>query len=244
MSASKEARLELGGVPRADLLPPEVGLAAKARSLHRLLSLIVVAVMVLVGAGYGVGSLRAANSAQNLDAATSRTQDLLKEMQKYIEVRKVTSDVKLATAARQVGSSTEIAWKTYLASIATSLPSGTTIVTFDAVAGSPLKEFVQPKVPLQGVRIAELKFSATSKSLPDVQSWLNALAKLKGFVDAVPGKVALSDKGGYTVDIVMHVNEQALANRYLDDAVKAKTDGQAAGDGTGTTTEASTNGGK
>ena len=164
-------------------------------------------------------------------------------MQKYIEVRKVTSDVKLATAARQVGSSTEIAWKAYLESIATSLPSGTTIVTFDAAAGSPLKEFDQPTVPLQGVRIAELKFSAKSESLPDVQAWLNALAKLKGFVDAVPGRVNLADDGGYTVEITMHVNEQALANRYIDDAVKAKNDCTAA-NGAGTTTEASTDGGK
>jgi Tfp pilus assembly protein PilN len=241
--SGKETRLVLGGVPRVDLLPPEVGLAAKARVLHRSLSLVVVAAMVVVGMGYGAASLHAANSNAQLATATARTQSLLAQQQKYIEVRKVTSDVKLATAARQVGSSTEIDWKAYLQSIALSLPAGTAIVTFDATSGSPLAEFAQPTVPLQGERIAELKFEATSESLPDVQSWLNSLAKLTGFVDAAPGSVTLSDDGTYKAGITMHVNEKALANRFLDDAAKAKAAGGTEG-GSSTTTEASTDGGK
>ena len=58
------------------------------------------------------------------------------------------------------------------------------------------------------------------------------------------GVVDCANAGPTKVAITMHVNEQALANRYIDDAVKSKTDGPAADGDAGTTTEASTDGGK
>jgi Fimbrial assembly protein (PilN). len=238
LRSSTESRLVLGGVPRVNLLPPEVGLAAKSRSLRIGLSLLVVASMVIVGAGYGVASLHASSAQHALDVVNQRTAELLAQQKKYVEVRKVTSDLALTTAARQVGSSTEVNWKSYFESVQASLPGGTTIVTFTATTGSPLVEFTQPTVPLQGERIAELTFSAETASLPDVPAWLNALASLKGFVDASPGSVTLND-GVYTAAITMHINEKALANRFPGPV--AKTDGKASADGaaTGTATDAS-----
>jgi Tfp pilus assembly protein PilN len=237
LRSSTESRLVLGGVPRVNLLPPEVGQATKARSLRAGLSLLVVAAMVVVGAGYGLASLHASTAQQALDHVNQRTVELLAQQKKYVEVRKVTSDLALTTAARQVGSSTEINWKSYRESIQANLPSGTTIVTFTATTGSPLMEFVQPTVPLQGERIAELTFSADTESLPDVPAWLNALASLKGFVDASPGSVTLND-GVYTAVVTMHINEEALANRFASDAVKA-TDSKKSSGASDTTTDAS-----
>jgi Tfp pilus assembly protein PilN len=237
LRSSTESRLVLGGVPRVNLLPPEVGQAAKARSLRAGLSLLVVAAMVVVGAGYGLASLHASTAQQALNAVNQRTTELLAQQKKYVEVRKVTSDLGLTTAARQVGSSTEVNWKSYLESIQANLPGGTTIVTFTATTGSPLEEFVQPTVPLQGERIAELTFSADTASLPDVPAWLNALASLKGFVDASPGSVTLND-GVYTAVVTMHINEDALANRFASDAVKT-TDSKKSSGATDTATDAS-----
>jgi hypothetical protein len=207
-------RLVLGGVPRVDLLPPEVRQAAKSRSLHRGLVMLVVALMVVVGAGYGLATFAAGHSQRELDAANARTQSLLREQAKYVEVGKVTSELKLRTAARQVGSSTEIDWKQYVASVQASLPAGATITTFAATSGSPLAGFAQPTVPLQGARIAELTFSATSASLPDLQVWLDGLAKLTGFVDAAPGTVTRAEDGSYKAGVIMHINADALWNRF------------------------------
>ena len=231
MSAiKKETRLVLGGVPRANLLPPEVGLAAKARSLHRVLSVVVVAAMVVVGLGYAGATLRASQAQSGLDAENARTTSLLAEQAKYVEVRSVNNTLRLTTAARQVGASTEINWQAYLQSIQASLPAGTTVTDFTAASGSPWVAFVQPTVPLQGERIAELVFTATSPSLPDVQAWLNALRTLKGFVDASPGTVQLQeDDGTYEVKITMHISQEALSNRFApkekDAEPASKTDG-------------------
>ena len=222
MSAiKKETRLVLGGVPRANLLPPEVGLAVKARKMRRGLSVLVIAAMVLVAAGYGLATFRASTAQGALDDENARTASLLAEQAKYVEVRSVNNTLKLTTAARQVGASTEINWQAYLQSIQASLPAGTTVTDFTAASGSPWAAFLQPTVPLQGERIAELVFTATSPSLPDVQAWLNALRTLKGFVDASPGTVELQeDDGTYEVKITMHISQEALSNRFAPKAAE------------------------
>src|SRR5690606_9999397 len=117
--------------------------------------------------------------------------------------------------------STEIDWKAYLDDIQASLPSGTLVTNFRAETATPLSDFGQPKVPLQGDRIGGLSFTATSKTLPDVECWLIALSKLPGYVDASPGTISLEElKGTYLVSITMHIDQDALLLRF-DEAAKA-----------------------
>ncbi len=218
------ARLVLGPPPKADLLPPEVGLAIRARSSQRMTVFVVAIVVVVIGLGYGAAAVTEMRAQGDLNAETARTATLLASQSKYAEVRSVNSAIANTTVARTIGSSTSIDWQSYIASIQGSLPSGTRITTFTAKSGSPIAAFVQPTVPLQGERLAELTFVATSPSLPDVQNWLNGLATLKGFVDALPGTVTLSatttPTPQYQVGITMHINEQALDFRYATQATK------------------------
>jgi Tfp pilus assembly protein PilN len=216
--------LILGGPPRADLLPPEVGLAARGRVLRRnAIAVIVLAILVVVAAYAGAAFLAVGAQAQ-LDAANARTQELLTEQAKYAEVKQVTSMLEKATVAQRVGTSTEIDWKDYLNDIQASLPAGTLVTNVVAETATPVTAFAPPSVPLQGDRIGELRFTATSTSLPDVQKWLDALATLDGFVDASPGSVTLNDQTGtYEVTITMHVNKLALLLRF-DEAAAAERD--------------------
>src|SRR5690606_17188370 len=150
-------------------------------------------------------------------AENNTTMVLLAEQAKYVEVREVTSMLTLAEAARQMGTSTEIDWKAYLAEVGGSLPAGTRITAFTADSASPLASFQPPTVPLQSERVASLTFSAAADSLPDVKQWLNSLMKLEGYADAWPSTVILVD-GVYNVNITMHINQDALANRFTKDA--------------------------
>lgn len=213
---SSNMKLVFGAPPRADLLPPEVEQRAKARSLRRTLGAVIVLTMVLVIVGYGAVSLLSITSQAQLDQANARTSQLLAEQAKYIEVRKVSNTLQTAVAARQVGSSTEIIWKEYLTEIQGSLPAGTIVTNFAAETETPIATYTPPSVPLQGERIGQLTFTATSASLPDVEAWLRALATLTGYVDAAPGSVTLKEDGTYTVAIVMHINSDALANRFAE----------------------------
>lgn len=216
--------LVIGGPARANLLPPEVGIAARGKVVRRNAVAIIILAVVLVVAGYAGAMFLALGAQVQLDAANQRTQDLLNEQKEYTEVRSVKSLLETATAARIAATSTEIDWKDYFEQIQAILPADTIVTNVRADAATPLMAFSQPSVPLQGDRIGELTFTATSASLPDVEAWLHSLATLPGYVDAAPGSVSLQGDGTYQVSITMHINKNVLLLRFDEDLQEARDD--------------------
>lgn len=210
---SERAGLVLGGEPRADLLPPELRQAAKGKVIRRIMSLTVVLSVVLVGAGYALATMAAMQSQVLLDNANQRTTELLNEQRKYVDVRLVTATLTLAETAREIGMSSEIDWAEYLSKVQAVLPAGVAITTFIVDAATPMTAFGAPDTPLQGDRIASITFTASAGELPDIRDWLNALKELNGYADAWSDAITLGD-GGYVAGITMHVNRDALANRF------------------------------
>jgi hypothetical protein len=205
----------IGGEPRVDLLPPEVRAARQGKRMRSSLVFGVIGLAVIVVLATGGTSLLALDAQVQLAAEQGRTGVLLAQQGKFLDVRKVQDQVKLVQAAQQVGVSTEIDWKAYLNSVQATLPANVTIDTVTVDSASPLAIYAQPTAPLQGARVATLTFSAKSPALPQVPVWLDALATLPGFADAVPGTVTLDPTlGVYTVNITMHINEAAFDKRF------------------------------
>lgn len=216
-SKAGSSKLVIAGSPRAELLPPEVEQGIKARGLRRSLVALVVFIVVLTLVGNAGALLLSVNSALALESANARTDDLVAQQAEYVEVRQVSGMLSKATAARKEGSSTEIDWKAYFAEIQANLPEGTVITSLGAETATPTRPFSAPSVPLQGDRIGQLNFAATSPSLPDIEVWLDGLANLTGFVDASPNSVSRAEDGTYSVSITMHVNSDAYLNRFADE---------------------------
>ena len=207
--------LIIGGEPRADLLPPEVLKHRKAKAMRRSLGLAVVVLLVLVLAGTAGSMLLSTQAQEKLLAEQSLTADLLAEQTQYGEVRTAQAQVDLLKAAQQVGASPEIDWTAYLPAVQATLPAGVAIETVTIGSATPILMYEQSSVPLQGARVAEVSFTASSTTLPDVPTWLNGLTTLPGFADALPGTVSLNETtSSYTVSIIMHVNEAAFAQRF------------------------------
>lgn len=207
--------LVLGGEPRVDLMPPEVLHRRKAKATRLALGFGVVGLLMLVLAGAAGASILANQAQANLLADQTRTTELLAEQTEFTEIRTLQAQVDLAKAAQRVGASTEVDWKAYLESVQGTLPDGVTIQSVTVDSATPISAYEQPTAPLQGARIATVIFSATSPTLPDVPAWLNGLATLTGFADALPGSVTLDDVTNvYTVAITMHINEAAFAQRF------------------------------
>jgi hypothetical protein len=207
--------LIVGGEPRVDLLPPEVRADRRSKHTRSMLGFAVIGLIVVVVAATGGTSLLALDAQVQLAAEQAQTNTLLVQQGKYISVRKVQDQVKLVEAAQQVGASTEIDWKAYLNSVQGTLPANVTITTVMVDSASPLAIFAQPTAPLQGARVATLTFTGSSPTLPQVPVWLDGLATLKGFADAVPGSVVLDTATSkYTVNITMHINEAAFDKRF------------------------------
>jgi hypothetical protein len=113
-----------------------------------------------------------------------------------------------------VGAAPEIDWKDYLGKLQQTLPAGVAIQSVLIVSSSPLVDFPQSTVPLQGSRVANLNFGASSPTLPSIPDWLDGLGTLVGFVDAVPNSVEIQPDGSYLVNITMHINQDAFSLRF------------------------------
>jgi Tfp pilus assembly protein PilN len=212
----KNAPLIIGGEPRVDLLPPEVHTARAAKVVRRRLGLGVIGVVLITLVAAGAATALSIQAQQQLASEQSRTIGLLAEQSKYLEVRTVQGQVDQVQAAQQLGVSTEIDWKKYLEGVQAILPASVTIETVAVDSATPLTLYAQPTAPLQGPRVATVAFTAKSTALPDVPTWLTSLATLPGFADALPGSVVLDEASGiYTVNISMHVNDAAYAQRFV-----------------------------
>lgn len=209
--------LIIGGEPRVDLLPPEVLKHRKAKAMRRSLGIAVVGLLVIVIAGTAGAMVLSDQAQEKLLAEQSLTADLLAEQTKYGEVRTAQAQVDLVKAAQLVGASTEIDWKLYLQGVQATLPASVAIKSVTVDSATPILLYEQATAPLQGARVATVSFSASSATLPDVSTWLNGLATLPGFADALPASVSLDETTQlYTVNITMHVNEAAFAQRFVE----------------------------
>jgi hypothetical protein len=213
--------LIVGGEPRVDLLPPEIRVERRDRRRRRRLGVGVIGVAVTMLLGVGAASFVASTAQERLATEQARTVALLAEQVQYADIRQMQTQVELARAGQQIGASTEIAWRDYLQEVQATLPESVAIETVTVDSASPLAAYTQATVPLQGARMATVGFTATSLVLPDVPTWLRALATLPGFADALPGSVTREDTSGvYTVTITMHINDAALAQRFTAEGEK------------------------
>ena len=211
--------LEIGGVPRVDLLPAEVRAASAARVLRKRLGIGLIGIVAVVVVMVGAASVFALASGARLVAAQSETTDLLIEQGKYIEVRQVQQSLKAVVDAERVGSWTEVQWRDYLKSVQAALPAGTAITESTITGASPIEEFAQAGGVLNNARIATLVLTATSPTLPDIPLWLNALATLPGYAGATPNSITFDEETNtYTVQLTVQIGAGALAGRFVPPA--------------------------
>ncbi|WP_105033368.1 hypothetical protein [Cryobacterium aureum] len=211
--ATDSQELILGAEPRADLLPPELKAARQGRLLRRIMAIVAAGVVLVVIAAVTTVTVQAAGAQSKLGVAEERTNELLLESAKYSEVRSVQNQIDMTAVARQLAATTEIDWRAYMVAVRASLPSDVTIQAIAIGSGSPWVEYEQSTVPLYNPRVASLKLSLTSPTLPAVPMWLTNLRTLPGYADAHPGSVTRTETGQYNVEMVININEGARSNR-------------------------------
>ncbi|KQO97394.1 hypothetical protein [Leifsonia sp. Leaf264] len=220
--------IAIGGVPRVDLLPAEVRSERTSKRLHRRIAVGVVLLAVLVVIGIAASTLAAITSAANLAIEQQRTNDLLLEQQKYSEIRQVQQQTTALTDAQRIGAWTEIDWKDYLQALTATLPATAVITDVSVDSASPLAEYTQATAPLQGPKVASVALSVTSTELPSVPDWIDRLATLPGFADAVPSAITGdATTGQYQVSVVIHVNKDAFRSRFKPEPAATDSDATA-----------------
>jgi len=210
----------LGGEPSVSLLPAEVNEFHRARSVRRRLVVGIVMTMILVAAGIGAAFTLSVSAQAQRDAARAASLDLITQEAQFAELKQAKSGIALVTAGQIVGASTEIAWMDYLRKLEDTLPAGVVINAVSLDSATPFADYAQSAVPLEGSRVATIDFTASSPTLPTIPDWLDGLATLPGFADAVPGSLVIQSDGSYLVNITMHINSDAFALRFAEEASK------------------------
>ncbi len=206
--------LALGAIPRARLLPPEVKAYQKAQGARRLLITGLIGMIAVVILAVGIASLGLLNTNAKLSAEKARTASLTAEQSKYVSVVTVQNQVSDLTSVQPIAATGEILWQPYVASLQGTLPADTKITAFTAQLDDA-KNATAVSGPLQGTHIATITITADSPKAP-ISDWLDNLAKLPGFVDATPGSVVLVPSSSrYTVSVALHVDVDAMANRFV-----------------------------
>ena len=219
-SSAPKAQGALGGEPRVSLLPSEVNDFHRERAVRRRLGGAIVAVLLLVAVGIAGAYYLQTDAQAKLAASQAMTVDLAAQEAQFSELRTVKTGTALIEAGQMVGASTEIDWKAYLENLQKTLPSGVAITGVTIDSASPFADYAQSDVPLEGSRVATLVFTATSSTIPSVPDFLDGLATLPGFADAVPGSLLTQDDGTYLVNITMHINSDAFTHRFSGEAAK------------------------
>lgn len=213
--------LVIGGTPSADLLPPEIRKEHRGRKTRGKLLWGILGVVLLVFAGTGASYYFALTSQMALAAEQNRTNDLMLEQQKYSEVRVIQGQIATIQAGQRVGTGTEIDWKAYLDQLEGTFPEGAIAGTVTVESASPLIDYPQADIPFQGPRVATVSVQLTTSTIPDASAWVDALAKLPGFVDASPSSVMRGDAAdSYDVSLIMHLNEDAWSQRFVPEEEK------------------------
>lgn len=211
--SAKDAKLVIGGSPRADLLPPEIKIEERVRGQRRGLVLVIIVVVVLIGAGYAFAAITAQTAQDRLTAANNRTTELLAEQAKYVEVRQLMAELDSIQDAQQIGISTEIQWAGVVGLIDQALPGSVGWSKLTVSSASPIADFSLPGSPLEGLRVAEVKLEVFSTTLFDKAQLLDNLSAVPGYVDASVTNIAGVPGAGYSAMVTLHLGADILTLR-------------------------------
>jgi hypothetical protein len=205
----QDQRVAVGGVPRVNLLPPEIALESKLARQRRALVFLVFVVVAVVVLGYVYMTLVATTAQVNLDQENAQTAAILEEQAKYTEVIAITNQLDTVKAAQVVGSSTSIDFKTYLSYVQDSLPDGSSMTGFSIAAKSPDVAYDPAVDSAHTATVATMNFAVKVPNLADLAKWLRNLETIPGYATYRVGNVQKTNDS-YTVDLSMLVDTDAL----------------------------------
>jgi Tfp pilus assembly protein PilN len=176
-------------MPRVNLMPPEIAAAARFRRVQFAMGGAVVAAVAIVGALYVNAHSKVGAAQEDLDAAQAESTSLNSQLASLQSVQDVYTQVSQRQAMLQQAMGGEVRWSYYLTDLSLKVPDDVWLTDLSAQqsdlgfasAGAPQ---AAPVGTVTGpATIAEITYSGVAFDHDNVASWLDALAKEKGFVN-------------------------------------------------------------
>ena len=221
MSARAAAKptpgLVLGGEPRANLLPPEVAERSKAKRTRGALVFVVIAALIVTGAGYGLATLRELQAQAALASSQARTLALLEERAELSETIAVINVERVVTETRLQATASEVIWADFLDRVTGVLPPNG-YLDWLAQAPTPWESQLSVDGPLREPRVASITLKVASPTPFDSTALYRKIIELDGIADGSidtveqpPGELT------YEVTYTINLSDDALSGRWVED---------------------------
>jgi len=206
-------------LPRVNLLPPEIHEAAKFRKLQLAMAGAGVAAFAVVGlltfnAHHGVTQAKT-----DLASAQSEQATLQSQLAGLQSVRDVYSQVAAKKAMLRQALGSEIRWSYYLTDLSLKVPQNVwlTNLTASEQATGAAAAGAAPGGSLVPAGVGTINFSGVAFSHDDVATWLDTLAKERGFTNAYfsnSTKASIGPREVVDFSSSVTLTQAALSGRY------------------------------
>lgn len=222
MSTKKDAKPDeavvFGGVPRVDLMPPEVAQGRRDARTRRTLGSLVLLVLALTAAGAIVASWWAGQAQQRLTDARNETLRLQQERLAYSEVTQLQSRIDAIIDQRQALAAGEVLWQdTVDPLLGIVIADGGVAQQVQIVGSAPGAEPLGVTGPLRQPRVASVTLEVQTPELPDGPGWLRSLASNPMVADASIDSIVGDPEAGYSTRITINVGENAYSGRFIEE---------------------------
>lgn len=218
-STVREPTTALVALPRVNLLPPEIAESRRFRKVQIGLGAAALASVVTVGVLFLVANGQVGQAQEALDADLATSTQLQSQVAEYAEVPLVNKQLDAGQTQLAQAMGQEIRWSFLLNDLSLAVPNHVWLTTITATttgvtAGAPAAQAGD----YQTAGIGTVTFSGVGYQHNDVASWLDALAKQKGFTQPYFSSSTVAELGNdpnavmFTSKVTL--TEDALSRRY------------------------------
>jgi Tfp pilus assembly protein PilN len=211
---------QLAALPRVNLLPPEIEENRRARKLQVGMGAAVVLSVVAVGAGYVMAHSSATHAKSDLATAESQTSTLQRQVTQYAGDETLRTQLTSEQAMLSSAMANEVQWSHYLNDLTLRIPDNVWISQLTMQAGSGSSATAPASSATASALtpgIGTVSVTGVAFSHDDVATWLDSLAKEKGYTSPYFSNSAEAFLGtrrivNFTSSTI--VTSDALSGRY------------------------------
>jgi Tfp pilus assembly protein PilN len=174
-------------LPRVNLLPPEIHEAAKFRRFQFAMAGAGVAAVAVVGGLAYMAHGQVSSAKSQLAAAQAEQSNLQKQTASLQYVSDIGAQVQAKKAMLSQAMSPEIRWSFYLNDLSLRIPDGvwlTNVTAQETGATGTTTPSSSAGQPAAAAGVGTVTFAGMAFSHDDVATWLDTLAKERGFTNA------------------------------------------------------------
>jgi Tfp pilus assembly protein PilN len=207
-------------MPSVNLMPPEIAEAARFRRFQLAMGGAVVAAVAVAGLLYTQAHHGVTSAQSDLQQAQAQHTTLQAQRDSLQSVQDVYTTVSQKQAMLQQAMGDEIRWSRYLTDLSLRIPDKVWLTSLSATetVGSTAATATPTTVP---TGIGQVTFSGTTFSHDDVATWLEMLAKERGFTNAYfsnSSESMIGAKGVVTFSSSVSLDDNAKSGRYTKPA--------------------------